>query len=78
MRIHEGDYAYEIEEALDPETRARTGWRFNIYRVRPQDRLLRSEIAPTKEAAETAGKQGLAELLNAEGRGSDRSQKSAA
>jgi hypothetical protein len=78
MRIYEGDYAYEIEPAVDPETRVSAGWRFNIYRVRPQDQLLRSGTAPTREAAEQAGKQALAEVLNAEGRGSGPSQNSAA
>jgi hypothetical protein len=63
MRIYEGDYAYEIEQILDPETQLRTGWRYKIYRVRPGDQLLRSGGAPTREAAEEAGKQALADVL---------------
>ena len=63
MRIYEGDYAYEIEQILDPETQLRKGWRYKIYRVRPGDQLLHSGEAATREAAEEAGKQALAEVL---------------
>jgi hypothetical protein len=63
MRIYEGDYAYEIEQILDPETQLRTGWRYKIYRVRPGDQLLRSGEASSREEAEEAGKQVLAEVL---------------
>jgi len=63
MRIYEGDYAYEIEQILDRETQLRSGWRYKIYRVRPGDQLLRSGEAATREAAEEAGKQVLAEVL---------------
>jgi len=63
MRIYEGDYAYEIEQILNPETQLRTGWRYKIYRVRPGDQLLRSGEASSREEAEEAGKQLLAEVL---------------
>lgn len=53
MRIYEGNYAYEIEQALDPETRVSKGRRVNVYRVRPQDQLLRSGVAATKGAGTT-------------------------
>jgi hypothetical protein len=65
MRIYEGDYAYEIEQILDPETQLRTGWRYKIYRVRPGDQLLRSGEVSSREEAEEAGKQLLAEVLRA-------------
>lgn len=77
MRIYEGNFAYEIEPILDPRTQTNNGWRFNIYRVRPQDQLLRSETAATKEEAERAGKQALAEVMK-EQRNTDASGKSAA
>ena len=63
MRIYEGDYAYEIEQILNPETQLRTGWRYKIYRVRPGDQLLRSGEASTRGEAEEAGKRALAEVL---------------
>jgi len=69
MRIYEGDYAYEIERILDPATQVSTGWRYNIYRVRPLDQLLRSGTAATKEEAEEAAKHALQEVVGAEQRG---------
>ena len=66
MRIYEGDYAYEIEQIVHQETQLRTGWRYKIYRVRPGEQLLRSGEAATREKAEKAGKQALAEILREE------------
>ncbi len=68
MRIYEGNYAYEIEPVLDRGTQLSTGWRFNIYRVRPQDQLLGSETARSKEEAVRAAKRALEEVMNAEQR----------
>ena len=78
MRIYEGDYAYEIESAIDPVTRVGKGWRYNVYRVRPQDQLLRSGTAPSREEAEKSGKKVLAELQKAEGRNEGAPGRSAA
>ena len=78
MRIYEGNYAYEIEQALDPETRVSKGWRVNVYRVRPQEQLLRSEVASTKEEAERAGKQVVREVMNEEQRNVDSTRRSVA
>ncbi len=66
MRIYEGDYAYEIERILDPATHVSTGWRYNVYRIRPRDELLRSGDAATKEEAEEKGKRLLSEVVRAE------------
>jgi hypothetical protein len=63
MRIYEDNYAYEIEQILDPATQVHTGWRYKMYRVRPMDELLYSGQAPTRAAAEEAGKRALAELI---------------
>jgi hypothetical protein len=68
MRIYEGDYAYEVERVLDPATQLNTGWRYNVYRVRPIDQLLRSGEAATREDAERAGKRALGEIVRAETR----------
>jgi hypothetical protein len=64
VRIHEGDYAYEVERVIDPATQVHTSWRYNIYRIKPIDQLVQSGEAPTKEAAELAGKQAVEELAN--------------
>src|SRR2546423_7622106 len=68
MRIYAGDYAYEIERVLDPETQLVSGWRYNIYRVRPFDDLLESGQATSKQEAEQAGRCALARILRAERR----------
>jgi hypothetical protein len=78
MRIYEGNHAYEIERVLDPATQIVKGWRYNIYRVRPRDELLQSGDAPTKEAAEEAGRKALEEVLKTQHRGQNRRSKPAA
>jgi len=78
MRIYEGDYAYEVERIFDSATLVQTGWRYNIYRVRPRDELLRTGIAKTMNAAEKAGQRELAEVIEAEQRGENPRKKSAA
>jgi len=66
MRIYEGDHAYEIERILDPTTQLFKGWRYNVYRVRPIQQLLRSGETETQEEAELAGRNALTELLDAD------------
>jgi hypothetical protein len=66
MRIYEGDYAYEIEPIIDRATQVGSGWRYNIYRVRPRNEIVRSGQERTREAAEQAGRQALEEVMNAE------------
>jgi len=66
MRIYEGDHAYEIERVLDPTTQLYKGWRYNVYRVRPTQQLLRSGEAKTQEDAELAGREALIEVVNAD------------
>jgi hypothetical protein len=78
MRIYEGDFAYEIERVLDPSTEVFKGWRYNVYRVRPLDELLRSGEAGSKEAAELAGRRVVGEVMKAESRKEDPRSKRAA
>ncbi len=66
MRIYEGDYAYEIERAVNPETQLTSGWRYNVYRIRPVDELLHSGMAATREEAEKTGSEALAEVIQTE------------
>lgn len=68
MRFYEGDHAYEVERVLDPATQLYTGWRYKIYRVRPNHELLRSGEAPTQEEAEQAGRRELESVIKAEGK----------
>jgi hypothetical protein len=77
MRIYEGDHAYEVE-ILDPATQLYTGWRYNVYRVRPGHELLRSGEAPTQEEAERAGRKALASVIRAENKGKGTERRRAA
>jgi hypothetical protein len=78
MRIYEGDYAYEVERILDPATQLYTGWRYNIYRIRPNHELLRSGEAPTQRDAEKAGRRALASVIRFESKAKDAMRKRAA
>jgi len=66
MRFYEGDHAYEIERVLDPATQVQAGWRYNIYRIRPAQELLRSGEASTQEEAEKAGRKALGKVIRTE------------
>ena len=78
MRIYEGDYAYEIERVVRPETQLISGWRYKVYRVRPMDELLDTGEAKDREAAEKAGRLALAEVIRAERRRQHSKKKRAA
>lgn len=64
MRFYEDDHAYEVEPVRDPATQLCTGWRYNVYRIRPDDKLLRSGEASTKQEAEVAGRKALALVVS--------------
>lgn len=67
MRFYENDHAYEIEPIRDPATQLCTGWRYKVYRIRPDDKLLRSGEAPTQQQAIIAGRKALASMVKQEG-----------
>ena len=66
MRIYEGNYGYEVESITDAATQLRSGWRYNVYRLRPIEELVRSGEASTREAAEEAGRRAMEEAEKAE------------
>ena len=66
MRIHEDSYAYEIEQVLDPATLVATGWKYNVYRVRPFNQLLQSGTADSREAAEIEGRRAVQKAIQEE------------
>lgn len=66
MRFYEDDHAYEVEPIRDPATQLCTGWRYKVYRIRPDDKLLTSGEAPTQQEAINAGRKALASLLKQE------------
>jgi hypothetical protein len=78
MRFYEGDHAYEVERTLDPATQLYTGWRYKVYRIRPNHELLRSGEAPTQREAKKFGRRVLASVIRAESKGKGAESKRAA
>ncbi|HKU28513.1 MAG TPA: hypothetical protein VJQ54_23795 [Candidatus Sulfotelmatobacter sp.] len=66
MRFYEGDYAYEIERIRDSATQVFTGWRYNVYRIRPDQKLLRSGDVQSQEEAEASARRELASVIKGE------------
>jgi len=63
MRIHEGDYAYEVRQVRDPLTQLTKAWQYVVYRVRPIDQIVERGDLATREAAERRAKMRLSQLL---------------
>jgi len=62
MRIHEGNFAYDLEQVRDPLTQLLQQWKYTIYRLRPVDESIASGEAETREAAEKKAKAALARI----------------
>lgn len=60
MRIHEGDFAYDLEQPVDPLTQLRSKWKFTVFRIRPAEAKLASGEADTRDSAEKKAKAALA------------------
>jgi hypothetical protein len=67
MRIHEGNFAYDIELPRDPQTQLALNWRFTVYRLRPAEQVVSKGEAPTRTEAEKKAK-GVVTRLNAKER----------
>ncbi|HKN31854.1 MAG TPA: hypothetical protein VJX16_01285 [Terriglobales bacterium] len=52
MRIHEGKFAYDLEQLRDPETQVRAQWKYRVYELRPAEKVLISGEAGTRAEAE--------------------------
>ncbi len=66
MRVYEDNFAYEIEQAIDPSTLVPQGWKYNVYRIRPVDHLLHSGTAGSREAAEREGRRAVQHAIRQE------------
>jgi hypothetical protein len=64
MRIHEGDFAYDLEQPVDPLTQLRSKWRFTVYKVRPTELKLATGEADTREAAEKKARTALEKITS--------------
>jgi hypothetical protein len=62
MRIHEGDFAYDLEQPRDPLTQLALKWRYRIFRVRPVEELVASGEADSKEEAEKKARSAISGL----------------
>lgn len=67
MRIHDkGDYAYDLEQSVDPSTQLKTGWNFHIFRLRPIEQVLEGGQANTREDAEKLAKRAITRIVQRE------------
>ncbi len=69
MRFYEGDYAYELERVRDTATQLFTGWRYNVYRIRPDNKVIRSGEAQTQEEAENTARKALHSVMKSDREG---------
>jgi hypothetical protein len=69
MRIHDkGDYAYDLEQVVDPATQLRNGWSFHVFVLRPIERIIDSGKAESREDAEKQAKRMISRVLQRERR----------
>ncbi|HZR28600.1 MAG TPA: hypothetical protein VFA71_07450 [Terriglobales bacterium] len=64
MRIHEGNFAYDIEQLRDPLTQLPLKWRYTVYRLRPVEEAVQRGEAESREEAEEMAKRMISKLSN--------------
>ena len=62
MRIHEGKYAYDLEQVRDPQTQLPLNWKFTVYRLRPVEKIMCTGEADNREDAEGKARSAIAKL----------------
>lgn len=62
MRIHEGKYAYDIEQPRDPQTQLPLNWRFTVYALRPVEQVMSRGEAESFVEAERQARRMISEL----------------
>ena len=62
MRIHEGNFAYDIEQPRDPLTQLPLNWRFTVYQLRPVEEVVRRGEADSFEQAEKQARKVISKL----------------
>lgn len=62
MRIHEGKYAYDIEQPRDPQTQLPLNWRFTVYALRPVEQVMSRGEAESFVEAERQARRTISEL----------------
>lgn len=66
MRIHEGNFAYDLEQPRDPLTQLALNWRFTVYQVRPAEQVIARGEAETRAEAEKKAKSTITRLVSKE------------
>jgi hypothetical protein len=64
MRIHEGDFAYDLEQPRDPQTQLPMNWRFTVFRLRPMEEVVLRGEASSQAEAEKKAKAAITRLHN--------------
>ena len=62
MRIHEGTYAYDLEQVRNPQTQLPLNWKFTVYRLRPVEKIMCTGEAESCEDAEGKARNAIAKL----------------
>jgi hypothetical protein len=68
MRIHEGNFAYDLEQPRDPLTQLPLNWRYTVYRLRPIEEVVEKGEAGSQQEAEKTAKTAIAKLMEGEHR----------
>jgi hypothetical protein len=66
MRIHEGNFAYDLEQLRDPLTQLALQWKYTIYRLRPMEQRIATGEAVNRAEAERKAKAVLARISGEE------------
>jgi len=62
MRIHEGTYAYDLEQLRDPQTQLPLNWKFTVYLLRPVEKIMCTGQGENREDAEEKARGAIAKL----------------
>ncbi len=69
MRIHDrNDYAYDLEQVVDPMTQLRKGWTYHVFHLRPVEQVLQSGEAASRDEAEKEAKRVIGRMIQREKR----------
>lgn len=66
MRIHEGNFAYDLEQPRDPQTQLALNWRFTVFQLRPTEHVIARGEGGTREEAEKKARSTITRLASKE------------
>jgi len=62
MRVHDGDFAYDIEPVYNLLTLVPAGWRYRVFAMHPERELISGQVRTQEQAVRKGRKE--AERLN--------------